>query len=276
MGTFIFNRKIFLSLVAILAISFSSCSSMNSSESGTDDDMEFTEEAGTDEVPEGEASELSDSADVGDSYLADSDLGGEEDLGGDLGEDSDLVDSTLDEDDGFGDDTLVAVDSSSANAVPSYPEGSAVPTEGGEYTVREGDTLMKIAFEMYGSVYGWKKIYKANSSRISDSQNLKAGTVILLNKSGNSVAIDRNGAAYLIKSGDTLGTIAKDVYGTTKLWKALWQNNRQLVQNPDVIYAGFQLYYLPKDQIQMAPENKMAAVESREPASEMDSLELPE
>ncbi len=60
------------------------------------------------------------------------------------------------------------------------------------------------------------------------------------------VTIERNGERYLIKRGDTLGTISGDVYGTRAKWKKLWENNRQLIKDPNKIYAGFSLYYVPE------------------------------
>jgi hypothetical protein len=60
------------------------------------------------------------------------------------------------------------------------------------------------------------------------------------------VTVERNGESYLIKKGDTLGLISNDVYGTTRKWKKLWENNRQLIKDPNRIYAGFYLYYVPE------------------------------
>lgn len=52
------------------------------------------------------------------------------------------------------------------------------------------------------------------------------------------------GNPYLIRTGDTLGGISKQVYATVKKWKLLWDNNRPLIKDPNKIYAGFTLYYL--------------------------------
>jgi hypothetical protein len=47
----------------------------------------------------------------------------------------------------------------------------------------------------------------------------------------------------MIKNGETLGTISNSVYQTPKKWKAIWENNKPLIRNPNVIFAGFTLYY---------------------------------
>ena len=143
------------------------------------------------------------------------------------------------------------------NSAPTTPVADSAPvadapviadTSGGSnvhYKVKRGDTLMKIAFEQYGDLYRWKEIYEANRSRIKDPSNVPPGTKLSLNGAG-MVTIERNGEQYLIKHGDTLGVISNDVYGTTHKWKKLWENNRQLIKDPNKIYAGFYLYYQPE------------------------------
>lgn len=114
--------------------------------------------------------------------------------------------------------------------------------------VKRGDTLMKIAFEHYGDLYRWREILQANRSKIADANNVPPGTVLTL-RGVEGVTIERNGKKHMIQWGDTLGTISSTVYGTTKRWKALWENNRQLIKDPNKIYAGFYLYYLPLQQL---------------------------
>lgn len=113
----------------------------------------------------------------------------------------------------------------------------------GVYTTRAGDTLMKIAFENYGNLYKWREIYEANRDRIADPNALSPGIELKLDRSVGAVTIEKNGNQYLIKRGDTLGTISDDVYGTNKKWKKLWENNKQLIHDPNKIYAGFYLFY---------------------------------
>jgi nucleoid-associated protein YgaU len=127
-----------------------------------------------------------------------------------------------------------------ASSAPAMDSG-----EGVHYKVKHGDTLMKIAFENYGDLYRWKEIYESNRAQITDPNHVPPGTQLTLNGAG-MVTIERNGDRYLIKHGDTLGVISNDVYGTTHKWKKLWENNRQLIKDPNKIYAGFFLYYHPE------------------------------
>ena len=45
--------------------------------------------------------------------------------------------------------------------------------------------------------------------------------------------------------GETLGTISNKHYGVTKRWKDLYENNRPMIKDPNLIFAGFTLYYVP-------------------------------
>lgn len=43
---------------------------------------------------------------------------------------------------------------------------------------------------------------------------------------------------YTVKKGDSLATVAKDVYGDASKWKQVYEANKDQVQNPDRIYPG--------------------------------------
>ena len=122
-----------------------------------------------------------------------------------------------------------------------------------EYTVQPTDTLMKIAFETYGDLYMWKKIYEDNKSRIKNPNAVPKGTVLKIEQPTQLVKIDRNGDKYEIRRGDTLGKISSNLYGTKTKWKKLWKSNEQLIKNPNKIFAGFFIYY------SMSPEERDSA-----------------
>ncbi len=119
-----------------------------------------------------------------------------------------------------------------------------------EYTVQAGDTLMKIAFETYGDLFAWNKIYDLNKDKISNPNSISKGIVLKFDKPAAPISIEKNGDKYLIKKGDTLVIISDDVYATKAKWKKLWENNKQLIRDPNKIFAGFYLYYT------MTPEEK--------------------
>ncbi len=43
---------------------------------------------------------------------------------------------------------------------------------------------------------------------------------------------------YKVKKGQTLADISKDVYGTTKHWKRIYNANKSKIKDPNKIYAG--------------------------------------
>ena len=135
-----------------------------------------------------------------------------------------------------------------------------------DYVVKQGDTLMKISFEKYGNVYRWREIYDSNRTRIPNFNNLTAGSVLTI-QGVEYVVITKNGVPYLIRRGDTLGKISKDVYGVQEKWRSIWKNNPELIRNPNRIYAGFTLYYVPAPgstkvtpvrQVSSEPKNRVA------------------
>jgi nucleoid-associated protein YgaU len=166
----------------------------------------------------------------------------------------------------------------SVDAPPVMNETAPVATAtsggaGGEvYEVQGGDTLMKIAFKVYGDVYQWRKVLDDNSDRISDPGRLVKGTQLKVDNAPNEDYY--NGyERYLIKSGDTLGYISEDVYGTKTKWKQLWQMNDGLVKDPNRIYAGFFLRYTISDQERQDAERMKSMrsaplAGSEEPAAE--------
>lgn len=112
------------------------------------------------------------------------------------------------------------------------------------YIVKLGDTLMKIAFEKYGDYLRWREIYEVNKSKMTHWTKMKVGTELTI-ENVRYVYIRRKGKPYLIRKGDTLKSIAKNIYGSTDKWRQIWENNPQLIRNPKKIYAGFTLYYEP-------------------------------
>lgn len=122
---------------------------------------------------------------------------------------------------------------------PASAEGAQII----DYRVKEGDTLMKIAFEVFGDLTRWREIHDLNQEVVSDPNVLTKGTRLRIKVFGVRT-VSRNGEAYLIKRGDTLQKISQWVYGTISKWKQLWDNNRELIRDPNKIFAGFKLYFV--------------------------------
>ncbi len=146
----------------------------------------------------------------------------------------------------------------SATAGPSSPSVAVAPDQSSEvavsgelkdYKIRKGDTLMKIAYEYYGDLTRWKEIYQNNKDSISDPNQLSVGKVIRLDTSHPVAAIE--GEKYRIRTGDTLGKVSHQLYGTPQRWKELYEKNKQLIRDPNKIFVGFYLYYTPDQNSQV-------------------------
>jgi LysM repeat protein len=111
------------------------------------------------------------------------------------------------------------------------------------YKVQRGETLMQIAFKLYGDISKWKDIKNMNSEKLTNNTSLKANTELKYRAPAAPFVWNPSGTPYMIKTGETLGTISNAVYATPKKWKTIWENNKPLIKNPNVIYAGFTLYY---------------------------------
>ncbi len=114
--------------------------------------------------------------------------------------------------------------------------------EDAEYVVQKNETLMMIAFKLYGDYGKWRELSNRNNSIIKNGQ-LTPGMRLSYARPAVEFTWDPQGNPYLIRTGDTLGGISGQVYGTTRKWKSIWDNNRPLIKDPNRIFAGFTLYW---------------------------------
>jgi len=112
----------------------------------------------------------------------------------------------------------------------------------GSYTVLKGETLMIVAFKIYGDYERWREIANQNRSALNSSYTLTEGMVLSYIEPDQKFEWNPSGNPYLIKTGDTLGLISNTTYGTQKYWKNIWDNNKPLIKNPNRIFAGFTIY----------------------------------
>jgi nucleoid-associated protein YgaU len=115
------------------------------------------------------------------------------------------------------------------------------------YTVKKDETLMLIAFKIYGDYSRWKELRDLNKSKLINGILVRNGTNIDYMTDGTEFQWQPRGNPHLIKGGETLGIISKEYYGTLKRWRDLWENNKPMIKDPNRIYAGFTLYYVPND-----------------------------
>ncbi|MBC7539118.1 MAG: LysM peptidoglycan-binding domain-containing protein [Bacteriovorax sp.] len=111
------------------------------------------------------------------------------------------------------------------------------------YKVHKGETLMQIAFKIYGDVSKWKDLKQMNGPKLSKNSALRSNMELKYKAPAKLFVWNPEGTPYMIKTGETLGTISNSVYKSPKKWKTIWENNKPLIKNPNVIYAGFTLFY---------------------------------
>ncbi|GAB4012038.1 MAG: hypothetical protein Fur0010_07390 [Bdellovibrio sp.] len=128
-------------------------------------------------------------------------------------------------------------------SVPSSPEISEVGTIA-EYQVKKGDTLMLIAFNLFGDYRKWRELKTLNNL---EGQSVSVGSTLKYYRPATEFSWRPDGLPYLIKMGDTLGTISKDKYGTVKKWRKIYDNNQPLIRDPNLIFSGFTIYYVPEE-----------------------------
>lgn len=112
-----------------------------------------------------------------------------------------------------------------------------------EYTVQKNETLMLIAFKLYGDYEQWKQLANLNRDTLNGGTKITEGMVLRYLAPVEQFVWNPEGHPYLIKTGDTLGHISDHLYQTSRKWKLLWDNNRPLIKDPNKIFAGFTIYY---------------------------------
>jgi nucleoid-associated protein YgaU len=57
-------------------------------------------------------------------------------------------------------------------------------------------------------------------------------------QSGSSSSSDTGSRSYVVVKGDSLSAIAKREYGDAKEWRRIYDANRDIIKDPDLIYPG--------------------------------------
>jgi nucleoid-associated protein YgaU len=150
--------------------------------------------------------------------------------------------------DSFEEDELFAIESSPALSDDEFaPNSMSSYTGDGDYTVVAGDTLMYIAYKLYGDYQKWPSIARMNG--LAGSSALQAGSVLKIDSSMVRSLPRVEGRTYIIKVGDSLSKISMQEYGNFNQWKPLWEHNSHMIKDPNIIFAGFQMHLLPDGQL---------------------------
>lgn len=101
------------------------------------------------------------------------------------------------------------------------------------YTVLSGDSLWKIAQQLYGDGKKGSLIYEANKSRIKDKNELTIGQKLVIPAMEHETPLvlaaqESEQRTHVVQKDDTLYSIAKRYYGDGSKWKVILDANRQL------------------------------------------------
>jgi nucleoid-associated protein YgaU len=67
-----------------------------------------------------------------------------------------------------------------------------------------------------------------------DFSNVKSGS----SSTASSDSSIESGQMYVVKPGDSLSKIAQQVYGNMNDWRKIYDANRDIVKDPDLIHPG--------------------------------------
>ncbi|MCF6186892.1 MAG: LysM peptidoglycan-binding domain-containing protein [Desulfobulbaceae bacterium] len=144
-------------------------------------------------------------------------------------------------------DRRISIESDEIFEIKKTPE-PAVPVETKKmYTVQAGDTLETIAAMVYGNRYKWSQLVAANQEKLgSPPYVLLVGMQLRVPPPEsatpeNRAALLNNDDTYTIQSGDSLGSIARKLYGASSKWSTLYELNRDRLPTPGALQVGQQL-----------------------------------
>lgn len=128
----------------------------------------------------------------------------------------------------------------------SQSENGKIFGKDGEYVVKKGDSLWKIAVSEYNDGYKWTELAKAND--LKNPGAIEIGQKLILPKieSKEAVVIDTqvkeekivSGGEYKVVKTDSLWKIAVRAYGDGYQWTKIWQANNLKIINPNGLEIG--------------------------------------
>ncbi len=119
------------------------------------------------------------------------------------------------------------------------------------YTVQHGDTLGLISLKAYGASSKWSAIANANKDQLAyNPDGLQVGMTLIIPTLSETVNVlfspesstslrDLNeDGTYTVKSGDSLGNIAQELFGSAWKWKKIYELNKDVLTAPHILKIG--------------------------------------
>ena len=74
-----------------------------------------------------------------------------------------------------------------------------------------------------------------------DFSNVRSGGSSTAPAAPEATSTSGTGTTYVVVKGDTLSGIAKREYGNANKWRSIYEANKDVIKDPDLIYPGQQL-----------------------------------
>lgn len=87
----------------------------------------------------------------------------------------------------------------------------------------------------------WGKKGDTPSAAKPDFSNVQSGGSSTVAAPPEPVATSGSGRTYVVVNGDSLSKIAKREYGDASKWRQIYEANKDLIKDPDLIYPGQEL-----------------------------------
>ena len=111
-----------------------------------------------------------------------------------------------------------------------------------EHVVYYGESLSSISQKELGSEKYWNSIYEWNKEVLGKNSALIFPYQILKIRKPASYEIEIVfDDLYIVSTGETLWSIAKTIYKDEYAWSLLLHDNKETLENPDIIYPGYSL-----------------------------------
>lgn len=147
------------------------------------------------------------------------------------------------------------------SAADQAPEPAVIPPSFRDRVVRSGETMETIARAEFGDASMWTVIASANP-RV-DPMKMRAGMTLRIPLDPTNIQGKPNPAIatpsatpdapsaesarieYVVRSGDTLGGIARTYYNSAAKWRIILDANRDILSRPEQLRPGMKLVIPP-------------------------------
>lgn len=111
------------------------------------------------------------------------------------------------------------------------------------HKVAQGESLWQISQKYYNDGYKWTEVAKVNNlvnpDLIEENQTIVIPELTVLPAVSEEKSIPNS--EYLVVQGDNLWNIAVRAYADGYQWVKIWEANKKVIVNPDVIEVGTKL-----------------------------------